>query len=624
MNDDDPWKELEERFGEFDHQAQERELLFYQQNKKEIGFSQDQILPQIKFGKQISPKLKKLIQQFLPQILAFANDYGIDIRKIHYTVYFLTTADYSLLSGQALPAHLSLPTSQVKYQYSIRRYQISVILPTEVRSSEEFINIVRTCLFRLVGHTYFQEVVGKHDLYQYARDSHIEGITVALPDQISLITSLEFPSAMLKNHTKFYAKQFRLSPVRQRTQIHNQMRKQWLEEWEKKTLSTQEEKIIQTCFQDLLHSFQQQPDSFLQNFIAEIETQNRQTNFLLPHEMKHFSTFEEESQLHYIQAVGKQLEELQSLLGFSLELAADLETVPDGSTLEGYFEQLHTEMKRLQAKGKVRLFLLPQVSLTPQLKQQQQKFSLRLIKLLPKNLDLKQWKKEIHTLEKRYQRSIYQNLFSAWIYLKHWMEDCYTEQGHVFKKTEEYQQLQQLLKGFQFRLTQFERLSAMLATVYDFRALIQKPNSRNAFPLQEFKDAWSYVISSILIHQYFLRQHQQMTKNQRFHPQKYLDGVMKFAIRQMNMKIPSFRIVYLLLRVYHSRPTDGLEFLVYLARFPQPSLRYTLRQVLFPPQKQDASAEEQTKYEITKLLRYAEVLLAVYQERRNQDIELGE
>ena len=74
-------------------------------------------------------------------------------------------------------------------------------------------------------------------------------------------------------------------------------------------------------------------------------------------------------------------------------------------------------MQQLRREKKVIQFYVPEMPRDKELESIRQKFSLVLIKTIPRGTPLKDWSKTVKRMEKHYSESIYSKLYSALHYL---------------------------------------------------------------------------------------------------------------------------------------------------------------------------------------------------------------
>ncbi len=618
-NDDDF---LADRFGEFNRALLEEQIREHDQQKSDSNFDEQHVLRQLHFAGKIPQKVASILKRLFVAILEFSAKQGLFLRDQNHQVRFLDIETYEQETNRPIPASVSLPASQLQFNPISRVYTVIIILPNQIQTNEEVINITRTLFAKFMGDIYLNEYVLSLPFYQSANRHYDDAISVSIPDQLEAIRSNEFSSSTFQNCCKAYAKKYRMNYKKQRVAIQREVTKEWMEQWEKQKLSPEITATIDQIFQDFLEEFRLHPENTLLRTINQIEQLNAQLHLILPHEMRAYNLFEDKSQVQYIQAATNKIEEILAKIGFIEEIIVRLTERVDPEELLGILEQVYIQMKQLKREGKVKIFLIPDVELGPQLKQQEQKFPLYLIKLLPKTLPVQQWSKETKALQKKYKNSIYQKIFEALIYLKHWLQARLERKEEVFLESAEHKKLQQLSYNFKFREPTLHELKTTLGITHDYSDILKLSHKRSIFPLQAFKKAWSYASSSILIHLYYEHMNKVGNSPRKFNSNQYMHAIEKYVFHQIDRNVDFACLIALLLFIYKEKKGRGLQFLLYLIHNPQTSLQHAIHQVMLPF-ADSVSREEKRRQCLERLEQYRDYLIEVYEERIATDILPG-
>ncbi len=628
MNDNEDDDFLTDRFSEFNRTLLEEQIQAHDLDKPSSNFDKQYLLRQISFTPRIAPKLVAILKQLIPAILEFSARQGLVLRDQNHQIRFLDVASYEQETQRPIPPHVPLPASQLRFNPISRVYTVTIILPEKIQTNEEVINVTRTLFAKFMGDIYFNENILQHELYRVAHRQDDETLSVSLPDQIGAIAANEFSSSTFEGYCKAYAKKQRLHYKKQYTTIKREITQGWLQQWEIQKLSEEEVALIDRIFQDFLEEYRQQPENFLAHRIEQIEKLNAQLNFMLPHQMKAYNLFEEKDQTQYIQAAYIKLEEVLAMMGYVMEMAQQIEDHLGPIILEGVMEQIMLKMQQMKKEGRVKVFLIPGITLRPQMQQEASQFPLRLIKLLPKTLPVQQWSKEVKALQKKYTNSIYQKIFEALIYLKHWAYSELERDAPSFVDSEEHKKLHQLLSNFKFREPMLQQLRLTLGVTQDYGELLKAQQKQpissksSIFPLQSFKRAWSYFISSLLIYLYY----QELGKNPKarrpINPDKYMKVIRNYVMQQMERGTDYAMIVGLFLILNQHKGKHGLEFLLYIIHTPHLSLKYALNRII-APLPDDLPPDQKKKRRLELLNQQKDLLLRVYEERIHNDILPG-
>ena len=138
-------------------------------------------------------------------------------------------------------------------------------------------------------------------------------------------------------------------------------------------------------------------------------------------------------------------------------------------------------------------------------------------------------------------------------------------------------------------------------------------DQRQRFPLGEFRKAWSYFISSILITRYY----ESHTGQQRFNKERYMDSIRHFVERQVYRGINYYHLVLLFLRIYEEREQDKqvVPYLLYMIHYPQASLRFIFYRLLAPIPSGRHYEEDELPRRLKRVEEYTYTLLKVYENR---------
>ena len=613
---------LEDRFGAFNRALLEEQIRQYDLQKDDGIFDTHYARNQLFFAEGIPQKVVAILQQLIVAILEFSARQGLVLQDPNHQVRFLDTATYEQETAKPLPTNLPLPASQLHYNPVSRIYTVTVVLPEKIQTNEEIINITRTLFAKFMGEIYLNESLLSHEFYREANRYEEKEITVALPDQLRVIAGSDFASAPLEKHTTQFAKAHQMRLKKNRQVVKQRLCKDWQAQWEAQTLKPQTLQEIGQIFQDYLETFRLHPENAVSDLVEKVEQLNKQLHFILPHEMKAYHLFEERAQTQYIQAAAHKIEEILAKMGLIEALTTQLSAPVDPDDLAGLHEQIHQQIKQLQSEGKVRVFLIAGLHLGPQLQAQAQKFPLRLVKLLPKTLPVEQWSQEVAAMKKKYTQSIYQKIFEALVYLKHWIEALGLRKNEMFLASAEYEAHQKLMKHFKFRETALLELQSMLGVAQDYSELLKLKPRHSAFPLQAFKKAWSYVSSSILIHRYYESMNRLSAPRPRFNGEKYMAVIEQYVLQQMQRGVAHAPLSFLFLMIYRMKKEQGLSFLLYILQNPQASLQHALTQVMLPVAETDSPQEQQKKH-LERLKKNSDFLIKVYEKRLEMAILPG-
>ena len=248
---------------------------------------------------------------------------------------------------------------------------------------------------------------------------------------------------------------------------------------------------------------------------------------------------------HFLRAACSKLEEITSLIGFIEEISTQVfEEKQENQhlALAALREQLQDRLQQMTKERKVHVFLLPNIPLSAGYQEEKQKFPLQLMKLLPKTLPVTKWPKIIRQYEEQYTNSIYQKLFEALLLFHRHLGELLDHKEGELHKDSSRQRLEQLRKNFQFRLQDLQHIQATMGIVLECSEVYVATQKQQRFPLEEFKKAWSYFLSSILITRYYQAYTPSPGAKQRFNTEKYMAAIHKFVRKQMQRKVNHFSL----------------------------------------------------------------------------------
>jgi hypothetical protein len=268
--------------------------------------------------------------------------------------------------------------------------------------------------------------------------------------------------------------------------------------------------------------------------------------------MSDYEYFEKNNTTHYMRSVLNKLEEISSLSDFIEGLCSDLDNLSKDSDLIGISKQIRLRMEELRREKKVIQFYVPGIPRDEKLERIRQKFPLVLTKLIPRRTPLKDWSKTVKRMEKHYSESIYSKIYSALhcLTLLAGTENISKEKS--FKTNETGQRLKKLLSVLKFRRSE---IKATQTTIGIFLEISEQSvtgseadltEQRQLFPLDEFKTAWNYFISSVLTLIYYKDSNNATDLPQGFNADNYTKSILGYVDKQCFQGINYFHIVKLL------------------------------------------------------------------------------
>ena len=568
----------------------------------------------LEFSTSISTETKTFLEGKLPGMLDYSEKFGLHLPHASHLLRFLDQQTYEKETGSPLPKNVVLPASRLKIIKTTRAYEVTIILPNELDSAEQIVNITRNIFSKLCGNIFFNEQILPLEFYQQSANRQ-KSVSAAIPEILNLVEELKFPAKSLQSFCESVAKSYRLDLKKEGAKIQKQLISEWREKWKSQTLSTEEQHTLDSIFSEFKQTFRTNPESFDQIVIERIQQLNSQLHFILPHEKRTYENFKQQRFHHYIRSVKNKLEEISALSGFIEELHSLLKQSPEAIDLEGIGIQIRSCMLELRRGKKVIQFYVPEMPLNPELKRIRQKFPLTLIKMLPSGTPLKEWSKEIKRMEKHYAESIYSKLYATLHSLSQWILFLQNSKENEFKASADALRLNKLLPVLKYRTPAISGLQSTLGVLLDFceQAVpknTDKEKTRQMVPLDDFGKAWSYFISSMLTMHYYQESFATATLPQGFRSENYLKSILEFVDRQCSRGINHFHIVKLLCLIHEEKGANALTFMLYCIQQPLDILRFTLH-LMMQPETGKTSLEER----LEKLPKYRDAWLSAFQNR---------
>ncbi|MBF0237095.1 MAG: hypothetical protein HQM12_05255 [SAR324 cluster bacterium] len=604
----DQEKFWEERFGEFNRILLEEQIRQHDLHKPASSFDRKFALKHIHFAEGVPPRVQTILQQLIPSILEFCDQHGLGLKDMNHQIRFLDNRAYEEETGRTLPARVPLPASLLEFNAVSRVYTVMVILPPQIQSTEQIINITRTLFSKFIGDIYLWESVLSHEFYRTPLPE--ESQLASVPEQLDLIRSIDCDSKIFKAQCQEYARKYQMPWPKQYPLARRQLLEEWKQQWETHTMLPETMSLIETIYREHLTAFQWENPSFLSPVIQEIEKLNAQIQLILPHEIKAYDFFKHEEPFQFVQSIFNKLEQLLALAGFLEEVFVALDDPARKNDLEQLETQLITMLTSMKQEGKGKTFLLPEAFLTEDARRMKQKFPLRLMKLLPKSLPVEHWGKTVKKYHQSYESSIYQKIFEGLFHIKRGI--AMIRKGEDFKQSDSFQRLNPLFQNLKYRARELKQWQSTLGILFDHQESRLRKNKTNDFPLELFNKSWGYFVSSILIYLYYQNLYETSPQPQKFNTEKYLNAIEQYVLQQMQKGIKHFYMVYLFLLIYRKKEhEEPMTFLLYIIKQPQATLRYVMSRLSVLEPGDMAQINQQ-------LEKYRDTLIQAYEQRLSE------
>ena len=612
-------KSLEERLDPKRRTIGETQVREHDQKKLQLPASK---IFRIQFSKTVSDEIKSFLNERLPDILDFPEKFGMNIQSAGHQLRFVDKTTYESEVGTPLPKNVSLPASRIKYISHLRSFKVIIILPEKLETAEAIINITRNLFSKLYGNIFLDEKILPLEFYRKNLNGK-QQITAAIPEILDLASEINLPSESLEKHCESFAESYKLSIEKQGDEIRRQLTGEWRDKFQEQTLTTEEQNTINSIFAEFKESIHTNPEQIITSMIERVKRLDKQLHFILPHERSGYENFEKKHIRHYMRSVLKKLEEISSLAGFIEELHSKMDNLSEDIDLNGISTQIRFRMQQLRREKKVIQFYVPEIPRDKRLENIRHKFSLVLIKMIPRGTPLKDWSKTVKRMEKHYSESIYSKLYSALHCLTVLTGEKNISKGNNIKTNEAGQQLKKLLTVLKFRTSEIKATRSTLGVLLEIigQSFLGKEadavEQKQLFPLDEFKTAWSYFIASVLTLIFYQERVSSAGLPQGFNAENYTKSILEYVDKQCLRGINHFHIVKLLWLIYdEKKDSDPLKFLVFCLQNPQGILRFLLRQIMLP-QSGNSSLERR----LEKLPHYGKAWITAFQNRLDEAVD---
>ncbi|MEC8255376.1 MAG: hypothetical protein VX004_07895, partial [SAR324 cluster bacterium] len=128
----------------------EQQLRDYDLQKTQQTFDKEFILKNLHFSTELSEKAVNLLKHLIPSILEFSASLDLRLRDPNHQIHFLPVHEFESESGLQLQGKVPLPASRIDFNEISRVYRVTIILPEEIKTSEQIINITRTLFSKLI------------------------------------------------------------------------------------------------------------------------------------------------------------------------------------------------------------------------------------------------------------------------------------------------------------------------------------------------------------------------------------------------------------------------------------------------------------------------------------------
>ena len=267
----------------------------------------------IKYSKKIDTETIRYLKTLTKALVIFAYEKGFKLRNYDHIINFIDIDTYQIEIGSLNSRKIPLPASKLN-SINSKIYEIIIILPKEINTNEVKINLSRSLLSKLFGELHFKENILPLEFYQKQisdlkyLQNYIPGILEMIKDDI--YSSERFESYLLN---KIKSKQSFTGII--------------INKWYKKALNSNENKLMQLIYKDLINHLKNDPKDLYIKLINKIKKVDSNIKLILPHEKNNYLKFEKKNKVQFFRAYANRLEEILALIGFLEELELQVKKI---------------------------------------------------------------------------------------------------------------------------------------------------------------------------------------------------------------------------------------------------------------------------------------------------------
>jgi hypothetical protein len=583
-------------------------------------FDSARVARSLRFHGEIPGKVQGLLGDWLPELMAFAARQGMLLRGADLRIAFYTPQAHIANQGP-LPSGLRLPASSFRHNPVYRSYDVRLILPERIESTESLLNVLRTLLARLYGDLFLREEIFSLEPYREDVERGQTAPTVGLAEQVALLSELPHTSPALEAALEAHARVIGINHKRHSDQTRKDFFKQIAADLDLQRLSGERQELVEEVFAEYVTGLRAQGESGMKALADDVEAANRQLTFIPPHEGPDYARLRKQNLPHYLRSIKLRLEFLLEALAGLVE---DFETLDSpGNPLSPMAqERVSGTMAELESAHLSRPYLAPNVRLSEELERKRMAFPLEVHDLMRRYPPQEKPERLFKSLSKKLESSIHQRLYNALLILRHWISIHATAKAAAFSGSAQYNALKAAVANFRFRRPLLEALFARIGVVLDIMETAAPPSeggstagmstdgmntggestageAKSRFPTDAFTRAWGQFAAHALLAGFLANRG--VPKN--FSAPDYWKRVLAGLEKQVDSGDPVAGLVFLLRRIEEgieegieqgvsedsSSDEGGLTALCEMVRQSAPAFRFPVIRALTPPAP-DASA----------------------------------
>lgn len=581
---------LEERFSAEGRERFAREITTHDNARAPAAFDPGVIQRRLRYRGEIPDKVKTLLTDWIPGLVAHAAANGLGLRDPHLDIEVFSKAAYEA-AHQPIPAGVSLPASSFRFDPIPHRYSVSVVLPQDLSSTETMFTILRSVLARIFGDVFLREEIFLLEPYREDAETEDAGNTVGMAEQLALLAELPLDNPELTSVLSGYARNVGINYKKNPDSARKSFFKEAIADFERQRLSPERQALVESVVSGYLAALREDPAPEVARLSEDVDKLNRQLTFLPPADGPDYETLRRNNPLHFLRSVKLRMEFLLEVLSGVMEDFEDMEA-PGHSFSPLAEERVSGNLFQLEREGLARPYLVPGAHLSDELERKRNGFPMEVQALLSRFPKPENPGKLFNSLRKKLENSLHQRIYHALAMLRQWIRQRESGRGEAFAKSAGHNTLKGLVANFRFRRPLLESLFIRIGVVLDVaeRQGLAAGEGKARFPTGAFSRAWGQFAAHALLSGYIV-EHNALRN---FDPLRYWEQVMtphREKAGQDSKAGDTARLTTVLHALFSGSGGEGLPVLAEVLRQGAPSFRYAVGLALGPPPEGKTTAQ---------------------------------
>ncbi|MEE8434320.1 MAG: hypothetical protein V3S64_05980 [bacterium] len=580
---------LEERFSAEGRERFAREISTHDRNRGPSAFDPGVIQRRLRYRGEIPEKVKTLLTEWIPGLVAHATEQGLGLRDPHIDIEVFSKAAYEA-AHKPIPASVSLPASSYRFDPIPHRYSVSVVLPEKLSSTDTLLTILRSVLARIFGDVFLREEIFSLEAYREDAEQEASDNTVGMAEQLALLAELPLDNPELESALSGYARNVGINYKKNPDTARKSFFKEAIADFERQRLPPERQALVESVVADYLAALRKNPAPEVARLGEDVDQLNRQLTFLPPSDGPDYDKLRRNNPLHFLRSVKLRMEFLLEVLSGLVEDFEDMDA-PGASFSPLAEERVGGNLAQLEREGLARPYLVPGAQLSEDLERKRNAFPLEVQALLSRFPPSDSPEKLFKTLRKKLENSLHQRIYHALVLMRQWIRQRDSGRGGAFAKSAGHETLKGQVANFRFRRPLLESLFIRIGVVLDVAERQTggggSGGGRTRFPTGAFSRAWGQFAAHALLSGYIVANN----ALRGFDPERYWAQVMaphrkraaKDGTAGEGAAGETARLTVVLHALFDQAGGDGLRVLAEVLRQGAPSFRYAVGLALKPP-----------------------------------------